>query len=70
MKIVEKFETLVRKTDNDLIALGLFDSYEEAYNEGVRIASSELPNNELVKTFQISKIFVNTDVIKSSGPHF
>ena len=62
VRIVEKFEPLVRKTDDELVSLGLFDTYGEAYDEVVRVGSSELPNNELVKAFQINKVFVNTAV--------
>ena len=62
VRIVEKFEPLVKRTDDGLVTLGLFDTYGEAYDEVIRVGSSELPDNELVKAFQINKIFVNTAV--------
>ena len=47
--------------DDNVVSLGLFDSYEEANDNAIIQASVTLPN-ECVKAYQINKVYINIPV--------
>lgn len=57
----EKYEPLVRMIDDSLVDMGLFDSYEEANDAAITLASCDLPT-ENVKCYTINKVYVNETV--------
>lgn len=61
MQFVEKFEAVCRMMDDNVVSLGLFDSYEEANDNAIIQASVTLPN-ECVKAYQINKVYINLPV--------
>lgn len=60
MKFSEQFEAIVRLCDDNLVSLGLFEEYDDAYDAAILQASVMLPE-ECVKCFQVNKVYINTD---------
>ena len=61
MKIQERYELICRLIDDNVISLGVFHTYDEAKQAGINQALVTQPD-ECIKSFQIMKVFVNTDV--------
>lgn len=61
MQFVEKYEPIVRMIDDSIVAMNLYDSYEEANDAVIQLAASDLPT-ENVKAYQINKVYVNAAV--------
>lgn len=58
MKFVDKFEPMCRMSNDQVVSLGLFDTYEQAHDAAIYQAASGLPT-ECMKAFQIVKSSVN-----------
>lgn len=67
MQFVEKFEPLCRMTSDDIISLGLFDSYEDANDAAILQASVALPQ-ECMKAYQINKVYINIPAYTTADP--
>lgn len=61
MRFVGKFEVMCRMINDEVITLGLFDTYEEANDAAIMQASVALPE-ECMKAFQINKVYINVPV--------
>ena len=62
MMFVEQFEAVVRLTDNSIVNLGPYDTYEECHDDAIRLAAKSLPT-ETVIGFMINKSFINKAVM-------
>ena len=58
---VEQFEAVVRLTDNSIVSLGPYDTYDECFDDAIRFAAKSLPT-ETVIGFMINKSFINKAV--------
>lgn len=58
MTFVDKFEPICRMSNDQVVSLGLFDTYEQAHDAAIYQAASGLPV-ECMKAFQIVKSSVN-----------
>jgi len=67
MQFKEKFEVICRMTNDEVISLGLFDTYEDANDNAIMQASVALPH-ECVKAYQIQKVYINIPVFTSNTP--
>ena len=66
MRFVVKFEAMCRMINDEVITLGLFDSYDEASDAAIMQASVALPN-ECMKAFQINKVYINVPVFTTEN---
>lgn len=61
MNFKPKFECLCARVDGTAVSLGLYDTYEEAVSAAFNYSATDLPN-ECVRSFQIVKVYCNTNV--------
>ena len=60
MKFVEKFQPIC-SIDDKPVALGLYETYDEAKDAAIITATEQLPT-ETVKAFTITKVYINEAV--------
>jgi hypothetical protein len=67
MRFKEKFQLIAQLVDNTVICLGYFDTYEDANDYAITVASSKLPD-ECIISYHISKHYCNLPVWAPQQP--